>query len=42
MVDELFMVPIENDRELARLLGGEDSCVILGSTQHTYGEVRRE
>jgi nickel-dependent lactate racemase len=42
MVDELFMVPIENDRELARLLGGEDSCVILGSAQHTYGEVRRE
>ncbi len=42
MVDELFMVPIESDRELARLLGGEDSCVILGSAQHTYGEVRRE
>src|SRR5258708_1577254 len=42
MVDELFMVPIENDRELTRLLSGEDSCVILGSAQHTYGEVRRE
>jgi nickel-dependent lactate racemase len=42
MVDELFMVPIENDRELARLLAGEDSCVILGSAQHTWGEVRRQ
>ena len=41
MVDELFMVPIENDRELARLLAGDDSCVILESAQHTWGEVRR-
>jgi nickel-dependent lactate racemase len=42
MVDELFMVPVENDRELAKLLAGDESCVILGSAQHTYGEVRRE
>lgn len=40
MVDELFMVPVENDGELARLLEGDDSCVILGSAQHSYGEVR--
>jgi hypothetical protein len=40
MVDELFMVPIDNERELAKLLGGDDSCVILGSAQHAYGEVR--
>lgn len=40
MVDELFMVPVENDRELARLLQGDDSCVILDSAQHTFGEVR--
>ncbi|MGE5194476.1 MAG: lactate racemase domain-containing protein [Deltaproteobacteria bacterium] len=39
MVDELFMVPLENDREVAKLLAGDDSCVILGSAQHTYGEV---
>ncbi len=39
MVDELFMVPIENDRELAKILEGEDSCVILGSAQHAYGQV---
>jgi len=42
MVDELFMVPVENDRELVRLLAGDDSCVILGSAQHTYGEVQQE
>jgi hypothetical protein len=42
MVDELFMVPVENDRELAKLLAGEESCVVLGSAQHTYGEVRHK
>jgi nickel-dependent lactate racemase len=42
MVDELFMVPLENDREIGRLLAGEDACVILGSAQHTYGEVRHD
>ena len=41
MVDELFMVAVENDRELGRLLANDDSCVILESAQHTYGEVRR-
>jgi len=40
MVDELFMVAVENDRELAKLLAGDDSCVILESAQHTYGEVK--
>jgi hypothetical protein len=39
MVDELFMVPLENDRELEKILGGDDSCVILGSAQHAYGQV---
>lgn len=41
MVDELFMVPLENDRELAKLLANDDSCVILEGAQHTYGEVQR-
>jgi hypothetical protein len=41
MVDELFMVAVENDRELGKLLANDDSCVILESAQHTYGEVRR-
>lgn len=40
MVDELFMVPVEGENELARLIGGESTCVILESAQHTYGEVR--
>ena len=42
MVDELFMVPVENERELAKLLGDSESCVILESAQHTYGTVRQE
>ena len=41
MVDELFMVPVENDRELGKLLANDDACVILESAQHTYGEVGR-
>ncbi len=41
MVDELFMVPLENERELAKLLANQDSCVILEGAQHTYGEVQR-
>jgi nickel-dependent lactate racemase len=40
MVDELFMVPVENERELAKLVGGDCTCIVLGSAQHTYGEVR--
>ena len=39
MVDELFMVPLENDREVEKILAGDDSCVILGSAQHAYGQV---
>ncbi|HEY3963588.1 MAG TPA: lactate racemase domain-containing protein [Planctomycetaceae bacterium] len=40
IVDELFMVPVENQRELTKLLGESESCVILESAQHTYGTVR--
>ena len=41
MVEELFMVPVENERELGKLLATDESCVILESAQHTYGEVSR-
>ncbi len=42
MVDELFMVAVENDRELGKLLAGDDSCVVLESAHFvTYSEVRR-
>ncbi|MBI3860763.1 MAG: DUF2088 domain-containing protein [Planctomycetia bacterium] len=41
IVEELFMVPVENDRELAKVLGEKEPCVILESAQHTYGTVRR-
>lgn len=40
VVDDLFMVPLENEREVQRLIGGDGSCVLLGSAQHVYGEVQ--
>ncbi len=39
VIDELSMAPLENDREAARLLAGEESCVLLGSAHHTWTEV---
>lgn len=39
-VEELFMVPLENEREVQRLLSGGESCVFIGGAQHTWGEVR--
>lgn len=41
MVEDLFMVPLENERELGKLLANDGSCVILESAQHTYGEVSK-
>lgn len=39
LIDELFMTPLENEREVQRLLSGDGSCVVLGSAQHTFGQV---
>jgi nickel-dependent lactate racemase len=39
LVGELFMEPLENEGELARLLGNGAGCAVLESAQHTYGEV---
>lgn len=40
VVEDLFMTPLEAESEVQRLLRGEESCVLLGSAQHVYGEVR--
>lgn len=42
LIDELFMVPLENERQAARLLEGDSSCVLLGSAQQTWAEVEAE
>jgi nickel-dependent lactate racemase len=41
IVDELFMVPVESEREVVKLLGGGEPCVILESAQHTFGTVQQ-
>ncbi|MGQ0633972.1 MAG: lactate racemase domain-containing protein [Planctomycetaceae bacterium] len=39
LVDELFMEPLENEAQVARLIGNGEGCVVLESAQHTYGDV---
>lgn len=39
VVEELFMTPLENEREVARLLGSEAPCVFIGSAQYAFGEL---
>jgi hypothetical protein len=39
VVEDLFMVPVSNGREIERLLPTSDSCVFLSGAQHTWGEV---
>jgi len=40
VVDDLFMVPLDSDREVHRLLTGDTSCILLGGAQHVYGCVQ--
>lgn len=39
LVEDLFMTPLESEREAERLLGRTGSCLFLEGAQHTYGEV---
>jgi len=39
VVDELFMSPLENVREVERLVNQSSRCVFIGSAQHCWGEV---
>jgi nickel-dependent lactate racemase len=41
VVEELFMTPLANGKEAARLLGGAETCLFLPSAQHTFGRVRQ-
>jgi nickel-dependent lactate racemase len=40
VVEELFMTPLDTPREVERLLAGGESCVILNSAQHAFGEIQ--
>jgi nickel-dependent lactate racemase len=41
VVEELFMTPLANGEEAARLLQGNETCLFLPSAQHTFGRVRQ-
>jgi nickel-dependent lactate racemase len=40
VVEELFMTPLSNDRELRRLLDDDSTCAVIESAQFAHGEVR--
>jgi hypothetical protein len=39
VVEELFMTPLANEREVARLLEASGPGVFIGSAQHAYGKI---
>ena len=40
-VEDLFMVPLDSEREAIRLIESADRMAVIGSAQHVYGEVRQ-
>ena len=42
IVEDLFLIPLENEQEVQRLLNVGGSCLFLGGAQHTFGRVRSE
>ncbi len=40
VIEDLFIVPLANTREVQRLLDGDETCVLLAGAQHTYGQIR--
>lgn len=38
-VEDLFMVPLENEKEVQRVLDNAGDCVFLSSAQHCYGRI---
>ncbi len=39
-VEDLFMVPLETEREALRVLQSGETCAFVGSAQHAYGQIR--
>jgi len=42
LVEELFLIPLEEHREIERLLADDQTCVFLNSAQHWYGRIGGE
>lgn len=42
LVEDLFMVPLGNEREVAKLLAGAHDCAVIEGAQHTHGRLRVE
>jgi nickel-dependent lactate racemase len=40
LVEDLFMVPLESEEEVRRLLSGDETTAIIESAQHTFGICR--
>lgn len=40
LVEDLFMVPLGNEREVAKLLAGTSDCAVIESAQHTHGRLQ--
>ena len=38
VVEDLFMVPLDDPDDVSRLLRGDEPCLFLGSAQHTFGQ----
>ena len=37
LLEDLFITPLNDDRETMRLLAGNESCTFVGSAQHVFG-----
>lgn len=41
-VEDLFMMPLDNEGEVERLLGGDESRAFVGGAQHVFARIRAE
>lgn len=39
LAEDLFAIPLENEREVQRLLGGAEDCLAIAGAQFAYGEI---
>ena len=39
LVEDLFLIPVHNEKEIGRLLGGDDTCAFLSTAQYVYGQI---
>jgi len=39
LVENLFMIPVEHETEISRLLNGNETCVFLETAQYMYGQI---